>query len=170
MKTYLYPDKKEWGKLLQRPTFDTVSLQGKVKAVLDDVKQNGDAAIKKYTAQFDRVQLNDFVITENETNGAVAALPDELKEAIQMAANNINTFHQQQTSKVEIIETMPGIRCWRKNVGIEKVGLYIPGGTAPLFSTLLMLAIPAKIAGCKNIIVCTPANENGKINSVILFV
>ncbi len=169
MKTYLYPAKKEWSKLLQRPTFDTVSLQGKVKAVLADVKQNGDAAIEKYTAQFDGVQLNDFVVTENEMNAAVAALSDELKEAIQTAANNINTFHQQQTGKVEIVETMPGVRCWRKSVGIEKVGLYIPGGTAPLFSTVLMLGIPARIAGCKEVVLCTPPNSDGSAHPAILY-
>jgi histidinol dehydrogenase len=176
MKTFLYPDKKDWKALLQRPAFDTVSLQEKVKAVLNDVQQNGDAAIKKYTAQFDGVELDDFVVTENEINEAVNELSSELKEAIQTAANNVNTFHQKQVAEIEVIETMPGIKCWRKSIGIEKVGLYIPGGTAPLFSTILMLGIPAKIAGCKEVILCTPPaplslrrGVGGEVHPAILY-
>ncbi len=169
MKTYLYPDKKDWKVLLQRPTFETVSLQEKVKSVLLDVKQNGDAAIKKYTAQFDGAELQSFAVTEEETLKAIASLLNDLKQAIQTAANNIKTFHQKQVTEVEVIETMPGIKCWRKSVGIEKVGLYIPGGTAPLFSTILMLGIPAKIAGCKEVILCSPPNREGKLNPAILY-
>ena len=169
MKTYLYPDKKDWKALLQRPTFDTAALQEKVKAVLKDVQQNGDAAIKKYTAQFDGIELNDFIVTEKEIDEAIASLPTDLKQAIQTAANNINTFHQKQIATVEVVETMPGIKCWRKSVGIEKVGLYIPGGTAPLFSTILMLGIPAKIAGCKEVVLCTPPNKQGTVHPAILF-
>lgn len=169
MKTYFYPNKNDWQQLLLRPAFDTSSLQEKVKAVLNEVKLNGDAAVKNFTQQFDGVELNNFVVSENEINEAIALLPDELKQAIQQAANNIKTFHQKQIADVELIETMPGIKCWRKSVGIEKVGLYIPGGTAPLFSTILMLGIPAKIAGCKEIILCSPPNKEGKLHPAILF-
>ncbi|MBP9213690.1 MAG: histidinol dehydrogenase, partial [Chitinophagaceae bacterium] len=154
---------------VQRPAFDTTSLQEKVKGILIDVKQHGDAAIKKYTQQFDGVELNNFEVNQNEINEAVTLLADDLKQAIQVAANNINAFHQQQMAKVEVVETMPGVKCWRKSIGIEKVGLYIPGGTAPLFSTILMLGIPAKIAGCKEIILCSPPNKNGKLHPAILF-
>ena len=156
MKTFLYPSKKDWKLLLQRPIFDTVSLQEKVSTVLNDVKQHGDAAIKKYTAQFDVVELDNFVVSQDEIEEAVASLPNELKQAIQIAANNIHLFHQNQVVEIDAVETMPGVKCWRKSVGIEKVGLYIPGGTAPLFSTILMLGIPAKIAGCKEVILCSP--------------
>lgn len=169
MKIYRYPDRTDWKLLLKRPTFDTVTLQEKVKAVLTDVQQNGDAAIKKYTAQFDGIELNDFTVTQNEINNAVNNLSTELKHAIETAANNINTFHQKQITTVEVVETMPGIKCWRKSIGIEKVGLYIPGGTAPLFSTILMLGIPAKIAGCKEVVFCTPPNKQGTVHPAILF-
>ncbi|OIQ95176.1 histidinol dehydrogenase [mine drainage metagenome] len=169
MKTYLFPNKSDWQQLLLRPAFDTSSLQEKVKTVLTEVKLNGDDAVKKFTQQFDAIELNDFVVSEKEITEAVTLLSDELKQAIQQAAKNITTFHQKQIGKVEIVETMPGIKCWRKSIGIEKVGLYIPGGTAPLFSTILMLGIPAKIAGCKEIILCSPPNKNGKLHPAILF-
>jgi histidinol dehydrogenase len=155
--------------ILQRPTFDSSSLTDKVKSVLNDVKQNGDAAVKKYTQQFDGVELDNFLVTQKEINEASTLLSAELKQAIQIAENNISTFHQKQIANVEIIETMPGVKCWRKSVGIEKVGLYIPGGTAPLFSTILMLGIPAKIAGCKEVVLCSPPDKNGKLNPAILF-
>jgi histidinol dehydrogenase len=169
MKIYKYPEQKEWKKLLVRPTFDNVNLQEQVSTVLKEVQQNGDAAIKKYTAQFDGVELNDFVVTENEITLAIASLSNELKQAIETATNNINTFHQKQVAKIEVVETMPGVNCWRKSIGIEKVGLYIPGGTAPLFSTILMLGIPAKIAGCKEVVLCSPPNKEGKLHPAILF-
>jgi histidinol dehydrogenase len=169
MKIFRYPKKIDWKELLERPIFDSASLQEKVKAVLKDVQQNGDTAIKKYTAQFDGVELNDFVLTEQEIVDAIATISNDLKQAIETAANNINTFHQKQVSTVEVIETMPGVKCWRKSVGIEKVGLYIPGGTAPLFSTILMLGIPAKIAGCKEVVLCTPPNKEGSVHPAILF-
>ena len=169
MKIFLYPNKNTWKELLVRPTFDNVNLQEKVSTVLKEVQQNGDAAIKKYTAQFDGVELNDFVVTENEITLAIASLSNELKQAIETAANNINTFHQKQVAKIEVVETMSGVNCWRKSIGIEKVGLYIPGGTAPLFSTILMLGIPAKIAGCKEVVLCSPPNKEGKLHPAILF-
>lgn len=169
MKLISYPERSVWKALLQRPTFDTAILQEKVKVVLEDVKENGDAALRKYTQQFDGVFLDSFAVTAQEFAEAVAALSDDLKQAIQQAVANIETFHQKQVSQPEIIETMPGVSCWRKSVGIEKVGLYIPGGTAPLFSTILMLGIPARIAGCKEIILCSPPNKEGKLHPAILF-
>jgi len=169
MKTYLYPDKKEWGQLLQRPAFDSSELQHKVRAVLREVKLNGDEAIQKFTQEFDAVLINDFAVNEKEINEAAALLSRELKEAIQQAVENIVAFHKKQIAEVEIIETMPGVKCWRKSIGIEKVGLYIPGGTAPLFSTILMLGIPAHIAGCKEIILCSPPDKAGKLHPAILF-
>ena len=169
MKTYLFPEKKDWKALLQRPTFDTAALQEKVKAVLKDIQQNGDAAVKKYTAQFDSVDITNTLVSTEEINNSIASLSQDLKEAIQIAANNIQKFHQKQVAEVEVIETMPGVQCWRKSIGIEKVGLYIPGGTAPLFSTILMLGIPAKIAGCKEVILCSPPNKNGELPAAILY-
>jgi len=169
MQIIKYPEQRDWKEILQRPTFDNASLQKKVKNVLNDVKENGDTAVFKYTQQFDDVALETFAVTEAEIQEAVTLLSEELKQAIQTAADNIGNFHRKQVSQPEIIETMPGIHCWRKSVGIEKVGLYIPGGSAPLFSTILMLAIPAKIAGCKEIILCSPPNKEGKLHPAILY-
>lgn len=169
MKIFTYPNKKDWKALLERPIFDSLSLQKKVTTILQDVQQNGDTAVQKYTLQFDVVNLDNFIVSENEIKDAVVQLSSDLKEAIEIAAKNIHTFHQGQISDVKVIETMPGIKCWRKSVGIQKVGLYIPGGTAPLFSTILMLGIPAKIAGCAEIILCTPPNKEGSVNPAILF-
>ena len=169
MKTYFYPNIDERKQLLLRPAFDTSSLQEKVKIVLNDVKLKGDTAVKKFTQEFDGVSLNDFRVNEKEIGEAAVLLSNELKQAIQQAAQNITTFHQKQISNVEVIETMPGVKCWRKSIGIEKVGLYIPGGTAPLFSTILMLGIPAQIAGCKEIILCSPPDKEGKLHPAILF-
>ncbi|NLR65973.1 histidinol dehydrogenase [Chitinophaga varians] len=157
MQTIKFPDKASWNTLLQRPVMDTSALEAKVEAILRDVQQNGDQAVKKYAAEFDKVQLTDLEVKPEAFNAAEAALEPALKAAIQQAAKNIATFHKAQQEKTQIIETMPGVQCWRKPVGIEKVGLYIPGGSAPLFSTILMLGIPATIAGCKEIILCTPS-------------
>ena len=170
MNLYLNPEQRTWPNILQRPVFDYKLLEAKVSSILGDVKLNGDAAIKKYTAQFDGVALNDFVVTENEIKEAAENVNADLKAAIEVAKNNITKFHLAQKEMPVKIETTPGVLCWRKSVAIEKVGLYIPGGSAPLFSTLLMLGIPAVLAGCKEIIVCTPPDKNGKINSVILYV
>ena len=169
MQIIKYPEQRDWKEILQRPVFDTTSLQKKVKDVLDDVKANGDSAILTYTQQFDGVELDSFVVTEVEIQEAITLLSEELKQAIETAGNNIRRFHQKQLQQPEVIETMPGINCWRKSVGIEKVGLYIPGGSAPLFSTILMLAIPARIAGCKEIILCSPPNKEGKLHPAILY-
>ena len=169
MNVFVNPSKAEWKTLLQRPTFDTSALQEKVKAVLENVRQNGDAAVQQYTQQFDGVLLNEFLVTTAEIEAATALVSDELKNAIQQAAHNIRVFHEQQVSKVEVVETMKGIQCWRKSVGIQKVGLYIPGGTAPLFSTILMLGIPAKIAGCEEVILCSPPNKDGQLHPAISY-
>jgi histidinol dehydrogenase len=169
MKIIKYPARENWKEILQRPAIDNSSLQEKVRAVISEVKLNGDAAVKKFTQQFDGVSLADFVVTAEEINEAATQLAADLKSAIKQAAVNIQCFHEKQVSAVEIIETMPGVKCWRKSIGIEKVGLYIPGGTAPLFSTILMLGIPAKIAGCKEIILCSPPGKDGKLHPAILF-
>lgn len=169
MKRIEYPERLQWKELLQRPVIDTATLQQQVKAVMDVVKQDGDKAVLQFTRQFDGVQLDRLEMTEQEIAIAIELVPDDLKRAIKQAAYNIRTFHDQQKTTVEVIETMKGVRCWRKSVGIEKVGLYIPGGTAPLFSTILMLGIPAQIAGCKEVILCSPPDKNGKLNPAIVY-
>ncbi|SHM09912.1 histidinol dehydrogenase [Chitinophaga jiangningensis] len=157
MQIYKYPAANTWNNILQRPVMDTSALEQKVDAILRDVKNNGDAAVRKYAEQFDKLTAATFEVAPAAFEEAEAALEPALKAAIQQAAKNITTFHNAQQSTPEVIETMPGVQCWRKSVAIEKVGLYIPGGSAPLFSTILMLGIPAKIAGCKEIILCTPS-------------
>jgi histidinol dehydrogenase len=169
MNIYQNPAKEEWSQLLQRPSFDNAELHKNVKHILKDVKKDGDKAIKKYTKKFDDIKLKDFEVTSKEIEEAISSVSENLKNAVQTAANNINKFHSKQFAEPVIIETMPGIQCWRKSVPIEKVGLYIPGGTAPLFSTILMLGIPAKIAGCKEIILCSPPDKNKKLHPAILF-
>jgi histidinol dehydrogenase len=169
MKIIKYPARENRASILQRPAIDNSSLQEKVRSVMDEVKQKGDEAVRKFTQQFDGVSLPDFIVSVEEMEEAVAKLPAELKSAIRQAAANIQLFHEKQLSGVEITETMPGVKCWRKSIGIEKVGLYIPGGTAPLFSTILMLGIPARIAGCKEIILCSPPDRDGKLHPAILF-
>ena len=169
MKIYNNPEKSIWPQLCTRPAFDYSSLEGLLAPILADIKQNGDTAVKKYAAQFDKVNLDAIKVTAEEMNEAAALVPANLKAAISQAAANIRLFHEAQKETIQQINTMPGVLCWRKSVGIGDVGLYIPGGTAPLFSTLLMLGIPAKIAGCKNIVLCTPSNAEGKINEAVLF-
>ena len=169
MQLIKFPEKQQWASILKRPVFDNTALVGTVQSVLDAVKIEGDAAIKKYTAQFDGVELNEILVTEAEIAKAMALVSDELKAAIIQAVANIRKFHINQLAPVEVIETMPGVKCWRKSVGIEKVGLYIPGGSAPLFSTILMLGIPAQIAGCKEIVLCSPPNKSGELHPAILF-
>ena len=163
------PIKKEWPSLLQRPSFDANSLLPKVQEVLDTVREKGDEAVKSYTLSFDQVELTSFTINMEQINQIAATLNSSVKKAIDVAFVNIEKFHQTQFQKVEKIETMPGVWCWRKSVGIEKVGIYIPGGTAPLFSTVLMLGIPAKLAGCKEIVLCTPPNKDGSIHPAIAY-
>lgn len=159
MQVIINPDRKDWKTILQRPYADNAAILQSVQEILNEVKEGGDKAVKKLTQRFTGVVLDDFSVSEEEVNAAENKLSEELKAAIQQAKKNIEAFHQKQIVKTELIETMPGIQCWRKSVGIEKVGLYIPGGTAPLFSTVLMLAIPATLAGCKEIILCTPATS-----------
>lgn len=164
------PSKDKWLKIIKRPQSNYERLKDTVSVILKDIKENGDKAIKKYCLQIDGAELNDLKVTEQEIDKAISLVDDELKNAISIAKNNIEKFHLSQKEEIRKIETSKGILCWRKSIGIEKVGLYIPGGTAPLFSTLLMLGIPATIAGCKEIIVCTPSDANGKVNPVILYV
>ena len=164
------PPKSQWQQLLQRPVFDSASLQEKVAAILADVKANGDDAVKKYALQFDGAVVEELRVSQQEIVAAADSVSNALKTAIEIARQNISSFHEAQREEMHITETMPGVLCWRRSVAIQKVGLYIPGGNAPLFSTLLMLAIPALIAGCENIVVCTPSNKEGKVNPVVLYV
>lgn len=169
MKTFINPEKNNWPEILKRPVFDVSDLFGKVQPVLNEIRQTGDVALQKYTLQFDGVDLQSFRVSENEITEAEKLVDDELKNAIALAAENILKFHSSQLSTLKKVETMPGVTCWQKTVPIEKVGLYIPGGTAPLFSTVLMLAIPAQIAGCSEIVLCSPPDKQGKINPAILY-
>ncbi|NDV94184.1 histidinol dehydrogenase [Dysgonomonas sp. 521] len=169
MQIIKYPTRSEWSKILARPVFDTSSLNNTVSAVLNDIKERGDDAVFEYEEKFDKVKLSSLVVSEEEINNAENLVSDELKAAIRKAKDNIEIFHRSQLFETKKVETTPGVTCWQKAVGIEKVGLYIPGGTAPLFSTVLMLAIPAKIAGCKEIILCSPPDKEGKIHPAILF-
>jgi histidinol dehydrogenase len=169
LKLIKYPERSEWNDLLKRPAMETASLEASVGAVLKEVKENGDEAVRRFTTIFDKVVLEKLEVSEEEIKNAISATSPELKDAIQNAAKNIQTFHEAQLEEEAAIETMPGIKCYRKKIGIEKVGLYIPGGTAPLFSTILMLGIPAKLAGCKEIILCTPPDKSGSIHPAILY-
>lgn len=169
MKRFNNPPKAEWDEILKRPMFDVSQLTASVSQILADIRQNGIQAIQKYTEKFDGVFIQNFTVSESEFTEAVSSLNPELKRAIEVAANNIFKFHQAQMPETKRVETMPGVVCWQKPVAIEKVGLYIPGGSAPLFSTVLMVSIPAKIAGCKEIVICTPPDKNGKVNPAILF-
>lgn len=169
MKRYVNPSPAVWPKLLERPLFNAADLAGRVQRILDEIKAEGEVAVRKYTEQFDGVVLANLAVTTEEIAEAVALVELELKAAIETAAGNIHRFHAAQKMEPKKLETSPGVVCWQKAVAIEKVGLYIPGGSAPLFSTVLMLALPAKIAGCKEIVLCTPPNKEGKINPAILF-
>jgi len=169
MKMYKFPTKKELNVILRREVIDSVDLEGVVSTVFENVKRKGDAALSEYALKFDKVKMTSFLVSNEEIEESKEAVSSELKEAIQQAVKNIEKFHTSQKEVAVEVETMPGVVCWRKSVGIEKVGLYIPGGTAPLFSTVLMLGVPAKIAGCKEIILCTPPNALGKINAAILY-
>lgn len=165
----LNPDIKDWDEICKRPSMDYGLLEKNVSNIIKEVRQGGDSIIKKYSEQFDGIYINEIIVSEEEFNEASAIVSDNLKNAIQNAYNNITTFHKSQLISEEKIETQKGVLCWRKSVGIEKVGLYIPGGTAPLFSTVLMLGIPARIAKCREIILCTPPNKDGKISPEILY-
>lgn len=168
MKIYKYPSRKEWAQIIARPHIDAKELAGMVKNILDDVKANGDEAVKRYEKNFDHAELSSLSVSQFEIDEALAAISTELYEAMTFAHENISKFHSSQRTVTNKIETCPGVTCWQKSVPIEKVGLYIPGGTAPLFSTVLMLATPAKIAGCKEIVLCTPPSPEGKVHPAIL--
>jgi histidinol dehydrogenase len=169
MQVFEEPNKQDWEALLQRPNFEAAELLPKVQSILDAVALEGDAALLRFSATFDQVQLKSLCIDPALIQAAEALVAPVLKTAIQSAKVNIEIFHQAQLKKEEKIETMPGVWCWRKSVGIEKVGIYIPGGTAPLFSTVLMLGIPAKLAGCKEVILCTPPRKDGTVDPAILY-
>lgn len=169
MEIIKYPSKKDWQKILQRPAIDSSSLEASVSNILKEVKANGDEALQRFSTIFDKVSVAQLQVTEEEMNEAILSVGKELKEAIQTAKANIELFHKKQVSVPEQVETMNGIVCWRKSVAIEKVGLYIPGGSAPLFSTILMLGVPAQIAGCREVILCTPPGKDGKVNPAILY-
>ncbi len=169
MKTYYYPNKKEWTKLCTRPSSDTSKIYEAVVPILEQVKKEGDTALKKFNLLFDQANTPNLKVRKNEIEKAIQRTPKKLQEAIQIAKANIEKFHEAQKTNPLKVVTMNGVTCFRKSIPIQKVGLYIPGGTAPLFSTILMLAIPAKLAGCQDIILCTPPNKKGKIHPYILF-
>ncbi len=164
-----FPSTQEWTNICKRPEMDDEFLESRVSSILSVVKAKGDEALKIFTLQFDKVELKEMVVTEEEFEEAVQGCDTALIKAIDKARTNIEKFHLSQVEKVEVIQTTEGVDCWRKSVPIDRVGLYIPGGTAPLFSTLLMLGIPAIIAGCREIVLCTPLNQEGKIDPTILY-
>ena len=163
-----YPKREDWASITERPQLDTSTLNATVSNILGDIKANGDEAVRKYEEMFDHVRLDSLAVSENEIEEAWNSVPAELRQAIELAHANISSFHEAQHFNGVKVETAPGVTCWQKSVPIEKVGLYIPGGTAPLFSTVLMLATPARIAGCREIVLCTPPDRNGNINPAIL--
>ncbi|AUC84204.1 histidinol dehydrogenase [Polaribacter sp. ALD11] len=169
MKIINNPSKKDWNKILERPTKTVDDIEDIVNEVFSDIQKNGDVAVNKYTQKFDGVSLESNLVLEDEIKEAITLVPSELKEAIQLAKENITKFHVAQKTKKVFVETTKGVSCWQEKRPIQKVGLYIPGGTAPLFSTVLMLAIPAQIAGCKEIVLCSPPNKEGKIHPAILY-
>ena len=168
MKTYRYPKREMWDEIVARPRLDLAQLNETVSKVLADVKQRGDEAVKEYERKFDKADLSALAVTEQEMDDAEKLVTNELRDAIILAHHNIKVFHISQRFVGQKVKTQEGVVCWQKSVAIERVGLYIPGGTAPLFSTVLMLATPAKIAGCKEIVLCTPPNQEGKVHPAIL--
>ena len=168
MNVIKYPQKEEWDELLKRPVMNVDTLRETVCRVLDDVKTGGDRAVMAYEKQFDHVELERLAVTEEEMDEAERLVSPELKDALRLAHDNIGKFHASQRFETTKVEVRPGVTCWQKAVPIERVGLYIPGGTAPLFSTVLMLATPAKIAGCREIVLCTPPGRDGKVHPAIL--
>ena len=168
MKIYRFPEKSQWQELLRRPAKEASQLNAIVEGVLSDIRSRGDKAVKEYETKFDHVELDSLLVSEEELQEAESLVDDELKAAITHAHTNIYTFHAQQMFHSEKVTVEPGVTCWQKGIAIQKVGLYIPGGTAPLFSTVLMLATPAKIAGCKEIVLCTPPRPDGSVNPTIL--
>lgn len=169
MTTYLYPTKDQWEEIIQRPTFDNSQLRDLVSGLLQQIKEGGDKVLKELEAKFDHCELTELKVSDAELQEAAANIDKTLAAAIEQAAKNISKFHESQRGSYQKVETQPGVTCWQKAIAIDRVGLYIPGGTAPLFSTVLMLAIPARIAGCGKIVLCTPPNAQGKVNPAILY-
>jgi len=169
MKTFIFPDRSQWSEIIQRPTFDNSQLRDLVSGLLTQIKEGGDKVLKELEAKFDHCELKDLKVSDAELQEAAENIDKSLAEAIEQAAKNISKFHESQRGVYAKVETQPGVTCWQKAIAIDRVGLYIPGGTAPLFSTVLMLAIPARIAGCEKIILCTPPNAQGKVNPAILY-
>jgi len=169
MEVIRYPNRKQWTQLLQRPQNPAQVGEDKVLAILQTVRERGDNALREFSRRFDRVELNALTVSPEELQNAAREVSPELRQAIQLAIKNITRFHKAQLIEEPPVETSLGVICRRKNVAIERVGLYIPGGTAPLFSTVLMLAVPAQIAGCSEIVLCTPPDLNGNVNPVILY-
>lgn len=169
MKLVKYPSKEQWAELLARPSFDNSDLMNTVRGVLDDIKQRGDEAVREYELKFDKVHLNGLAVGKSEIEASANLISPELRAAIEQAKENIAKFHAAQDHPLPNVETMPGVRCWQKAMPIQKVGLYIPGGTAPLFSTVLMLAVPAQIAGCSEIVLCTPPDKQGNVHPAVLY-
>jgi histidinol dehydrogenase len=169
MKTIKFPDREQWVDLAERPTVNPLNLGKTVNEVFDAVRENGDRAVFNYTVQFDGVELDTLRVEEHEWEEAKTQLSDDLMQAMLLAKANIETFHLAQRETEKVIDTSNGVRCWRESRPIDRVGIYIPGGTAPLFSTVLMLGIPARIAGCKEIILCTPPDKKGDVHPAILF-
>lgn len=169
MQIYRYPEKSKWAEIVTRPAIEIADLESLVAPILENVRRNGDAALREYTRKFDRAEIADFAVSETEFAAAENLISEDLKAAIFAAKQNIEIFHRSQIEKPERVETTAGVICWRENRPIERVGLYVPGGTAPLFSTVLMLGVPAKLAGCEETILCSPPNEKGEIHPAILF-
>ncbi len=169
MTTYLFPDRSQWPEIIQRPTFDNSQLRDLVSGLLQQIKEGGDKVLKELEAKFDHCELTELKVSDAEMQEAAANIDKTLADAIEQAAKNIAKFHESQRGTYHKVETQPGVTCWQKAIAIDRVGLYIPGGTAPLFSTVLMLAIPARIAGCGKIVLCTPPNAAGKVNPAILY-
>ena len=169
MEAFIYPKKEEWSALLARPTASYEELESLVSQVFLQVQKEGDKAIAAYTQQFDKITLNSISVTESEITQAISRVSDELKQSIQLAKANIEVFHKAQQTPTVQVETQAGVNCWQEKRPIQKVGLYIPGGSAPLFSTILMLAIPAQIAGCEEIVLCSPPDKAGKLPDVVLY-
>jgi len=169
MTIYTYPERSEWADIVKRPTFDNSQLRDLVSGLLDQIRQGGDAVVKELEAKFDHCQLDSLRVSEEEFAEAEASIDPTLADAIRQAAQNISRFHESQRGVYPKVETQPGVVCWQRAIPIDRVGLYIPGGTAPLFSTVLMLALPARIAGCGTIVLCTPPNAEGRVNPAILF-
>ncbi len=169
MRVYEFPGPDKWPEILSRPTMESAGLEKQVGIILQEVKERGDEAILEYSQQFDGVRPSALRVSFEEMEMSERVLDPALKKAIRLAHDNIRRFHESQRQEPEVIETMPGVRCWRKSVGIEKVGLYVPGGTAPLFSSVLMLGVPARLAGCREVVLCTPPGRNGGVHPAMLF-